>query len=175
MIDHLLIITKENLDGEPAVTADLETVLQVVQLVDLIGSQIPAIKLKVGVNASLVDRLGDDTPALLDTPLEQDLLRGLALLLRELQKSRVLVERGVRGAKTGVAGRVDALGGVVRHQLGRGVVGMQLDLVHSGDDLAARVVEELLKVLDTEVGDTNVTDLAGGRKLLHFLPGILLA
>lgn len=67
---------------------------------------------------------------------------------------------------------MDALGGVVGDQLGGGVVGVQLDLVDGGHDLGAGVVEELLEVLDAEVGDTDVAHLAGGRELLHFLPVI---
>lgn len=47
---------------------------------------------------------------------------------------------------------------------------MQLDLVDRRDDLAARVVEEPLKVLNAKVGDTDVPHLAGGRQLLHLLP-----
>lgn len=65
---------------------------------------------------------------------------------------------------------MDALGGVVGDQLGRGVVGVQLNLVDGGDNLGAGVVQELLKVLDTKVGDTNVLNLAGGGELLHLLP-----
>ena len=67
---------------------------------------------------------------------------------------------------------MDTLGSVVSNQLGRGVVGVQLDLVHSRNDLGGRVVKKLLKVLDAKVGDTNVADLAGGRQLLHLLPGL---
>lgn len=37
---------------------------------------------------------------------------------------------------------MDALGGVVRNKLGRGVVGVQLNLVDGRDDLAAGVVQE---------------------------------
>ena len=167
---YLLVITEEDLDREPIIRANLEAVLQVVQLADLVGSQLPAINVKVAVNTRLVNRLGDDTPALLNTPHEQDLLRGLALVLGKLQQSRVLVERRVCGAQARVAGGVDALGGVVGNQLGRGVVGVQLDLVDGGHDLAAGVVEQLLHVPDAKVGDTNVLDLAGGRQLLHLLP-----
>lgn len=65
---------------------------------------------------------------------------------------------------------MDALGGVVGDQLGGGVVGVQLNLVDRGHDLAAGVIQELLEVLDAEVGDTDVADLASGRQLLHFLP-----
>lgn len=67
---------------------------------------------------------------------------------------------------------MDTLGGVVGDQLGRGVVGVQLDLVDSGDDLGGGVIEQDLEVLDAEVGDTNVAHLAGGRQLLHLLPGL---
>ena len=55
-------------------------------------------------------------------------------------------------------------------ELRGGVVGVKFDLVDSRNDLAAGVVQELLKVLNAKVGDTNVTDLAGGGKLLHLLP-----
>lgn len=172
LVDNsLLVVTEENLDGEPVVTADLEAVLEVVQLINLLGGQLPAIKLEVDVDARLADRLGNDTPALLHTPQEQNLLGSLALLLGQLEEGLILVERRVGGAEARVAGRVDALGGVVGNQLRGGVVGVQFDLVDSRDDLAAGVVQELLEVLDAEVGDTNVTDLAGGGKLLHLLPG----
>lgn len=67
---------------------------------------------------------------------------------------------------------MDALGGVVGNQLGGGVVGVQLNLVDGGDDLGGGVVEELLQVLDAEVGDTDVAHLASGRELLHLLPGL---
>lgn len=169
---NLLVIAEEDLDRQPAVTADLEAVLEVIKLVDLLISEGQAIDLEVALNAGLADGLGDDTPALLDTPDEQNLLGSLALLLSELEKSGILVERRVGGAKARVSGRVDTLGSVVSNQLGRGVVGVQLDLVHSGNDLGRGVVKKLLKVLDAEVGDTNVADLAGGRQLLHLLPGL---
>jgi hypothetical protein len=169
-LTYLLVIAEENLDGEPCVTADLEAVLEVVELVDLIVSQVPAVDVKVALNARLADGLGNDTPALLDTPNQEDLLRSLALLLGDLEESRILVQGGVGGAQAGVTGRVDALGGVVGDQLGGGVVGVQLDLVDGRHDLAAGVIEQDLKVLDAEVGDTDVADLASGRQLLQFLP-----
>lgn len=50
------------------------------------------------------------------------------------------------------------------------IPGSYLNLVHCWDDLAGWIVEELLKVLDSEVGDTNVLDTAGSRKFLHLLP-----
>lgn len=168
---RLLIVAEEDLDGEPVVTADLEAVLQVVKLVDLVGSQLIAVKLEVGVNARLADGLGDDTPSLLQTPQKEHLLGSTALLLGQLQQGRVLVQRRVGGTQAGVAGGVDALGGVVSNQLGRRVVGVQLNLVDGGHDLGAGVVQKLLEVLDSKVGNTDVLNLAGGRELLHFLPG----
>jgi hypothetical protein len=54
----------------------------------------------------------------------------------------------------------------------RRVVGVQLNLVDGRGDLEARVGEELLKVLDGEVGDTNVLDAARLRKLLELSPGV---
>ena len=94
---HLLVIAKEHLNGEPGVTADLEAVLEVVKLANLIGGQVPAIDIKVALNARLADGLGNDTPALLDTPDEEHLLRSLALLLRDLEEGGVLVQGRVGG------------------------------------------------------------------------------
>lgn len=171
---RLLVITKEDLDGEPAVRADLEAVLEAVQLADFFVTQVPAVQLKVAINASLVHRLGDDTPALLHTPHEHDLLGSLALLLRQLQQGWVLVERRVGGSQAGITGAMDTLGVAVCNQLGRGIVRVQFDLVDSGDDLAAWVAQEDIEVLNTEVGDTNVLDFAGFRELLHFLPVLVV-
>lgn len=54
-------------------------------------------------------------------------------------------------------------------ELRAGVVGVELDLVDGGDSLAGGVREELLQVLDGEVGNTNVPG-AGATNLLHLLP-----
>lgn len=67
---------------------------------------------------------------------------------------------------------MDTLGSIVRHQLGRGVVGVQLDLVDSGDDLSRGIIEQDLEVLNAEVGNTDVADLPRRRQLLHLLPGL---
>lgn len=174
MFIYLLIIAKEDLDWEPIVTADLEAVLEVVQLHDFLVGQAPSIDLEVGIDTGLADRLGNNTPALLQTPHKEYLLGCLALLFSQLQERRVLVERRVGGSQAGVAGRVDALGRVVGDELGRWVVGVQFDLVDSRDDLGAGIVQEDLKVLNAEVRDTDVADLAGGWELLHLLPIIWL-
>lgn len=109
----LLIIPKENLDRQPRIPTDLKPILQPIQLLNLLILQRPPINLKVRINPRLADRLGNDTPPLLNTPHQEHLLRGLALLLGEGQQGGVLVQRGVGGAQAGVAGGVDALGGVV--------------------------------------------------------------
>lgn len=105
----LLVIAEEDLDRQPRVTADLEALRQRVNDLDLVGSQLPAVKLKVGLDALGRDRLGDDAGPTLQTPDKQDLLDGLALLLCELLELLVLVERRVGGTKAGVGGGVDAL------------------------------------------------------------------
>lgn len=65
---------------------------------------------------------------------------------------------------------MDALLLAVVDELGRGVVGVELNLVDCGDGLARGVVEELLKVFDGKVGNTDVLDTAGSGQLLEFSP-----
>lgn len=55
----------------------------------------------------------------------------------------------------------------------RGVVGVELNLVDGGCDLGTRVGEQLLEVLDSEVGNTNVLHAARLGQLLHLSPGVL--
>jgi hypothetical protein len=50
---------------------------------------------------------------------------------------------------------------------------VKLDLVHGWRDLESRVGEELLEVLDGEVGDTDVLDASRLRQLLELCPGVL--
>jgi hypothetical protein len=50
---------------------------------------------------------------------------------------------------------------------------VELDLVNGGCGLEARVGEQLLEVLDGEVGDTNVLHAAGLGELLELSPGVL--
>ena len=100
----------------------------------------------------------------------QDLSGGLALLLSDLAEHWVLGQRAVGGAEAGVGGAVDVLLLAVVDQLRAGVVGVQLDLVDGRHGLAARVVEQLLHVLNAEVRDTNVLDAAARGQLLHLLP-----
>jgi hypothetical protein len=69
---------------------------------------------------------------------------------------------------------VNALGSVVGHELRRGVVRVQFNLVDCGDNLGAWIIEKLLKVSDSEVRDTNVADLAGGGQFLYLLPMVLV-
>lgn len=78
---HLFVVAKENLDWQPIVTAHLEAIRQARKLLHLLISQLPTVNVKVGFDARLGDRLGNDIPAVLDTPLDHALLRRLALCL----------------------------------------------------------------------------------------------
>jgi hypothetical protein len=106
---QLLVITEEDLDGQPSVAADLETLRQRVNDLDLLGGQLPAIKLEVSLDARGRDRLGDDARATLQTPDKKDLLNSLALLLSQLLELIILVEWRVGGAEARVGGGVNAL------------------------------------------------------------------
>jgi hypothetical protein len=90
-----------------------------------------AIKCEVLLDSGFGDTLGDDRPLVLKTPEQQALLHRQVLLLGEVKKGLVLVERWVGGAKAWVAGAVNALLLAVLDELGRGVVGVELDLVWS--------------------------------------------
>lgn len=189
----LLVITKEDLDREPSISADLEALRQSVDLLHLLVRQFPAVKLEVGHDAGCCDRLGDDAGAALKTPHEQDLLDRLFLVLGKFLELLVLVERGVSGAETRVGGAVNALVLAVVEELGpvwtvslgcmyiyelklaclRGVVGVELNLVNGRCDAEARIGKELVEVLDGKVGDTNVLDAAGLGQLLHLSPRVL--
>lgn len=76
---NLLIISKEDLDRQPSVSADLEPLWQRVNLLDLLSSELPAIQLKVALNARRSNRLGNDRSTALKTPHEKNLLHRLAL------------------------------------------------------------------------------------------------
>lgn len=73
-----------------------------------------------------MNRLGDNTPALLKSPLEQNLLGSLALLLGNLQDGRILEQWRVCGTEARVASQMDAFLVVVCNELRRGVVGVEL-------------------------------------------------
>lgn len=139
MLRYLVAVTsaEEDLNRQPVVAADLEAVLLVnlINLGNLLISQAPAIKVKVGLDALLSDALGEHTPAFLDTPLEEDLLHSLALGLGELGEAVELVERRVAAAQGGVPRAVNALGLAELEEVGGRVAGVELDLVDGGDDL----------------------------------------
>lgn len=189
--NDLLVVAKEDLDGQPAVSADLEALRQRVDLLHLLIGQLPAVELEVTHDAGCCDGLGDDAGAALETPHEQDLLNRLSLAVGELLELLVLVERRVGGAEAGVGGAVDALLLAVVEELGaaftisfhmtlyagkgglRGVVGVELNLVNGRSGLEARVGEELLEVGDGKVGDTNVLHAARLWQLLKLSPRVL--
>lgn len=168
----LLVVTEEDLDGQPRVTADLEAVGQRAELLHLLVGKAPTVELEVVLDAGGSDGLGNDRGAALQAPHEEDLGGRLALGLGDLSKSLVLGQRAVGAAEAGVGSAVDALLLAVVDELGGRVVGVQLDLVYGRDSLAAGVVEQLLHVLDAEVGDTNVLHAARSGELLHLLPGL---
>lgn len=66
---------------------------------------------------------------------------------------------------------MDSLLFAVLQSLWRGHVGVQLDLVDGWDNLAGRVVEQLLQIGHDKIGYTDVSDLAGTNELLHLAPG----
>lgn len=165
----LLVVAEEDLDGQPGVTADLEAVGEGAELLHLVVGE-GEVELEVVLNARGSDGLGDDGGTALQAPDEENLSGGLALGLSDLSKSLVLGERAVGAAEAGVGSGVDVLLLEVLEELGGGVVGVELDLVDGRDDLGAG--EELLEVLDAEVGDTNVLHAARGGKLLELSPGL---
>lgn len=132
---YLLIISIEDLDGAESTRTDLESVLDAINRLDLVLSQLPPIQLTVAVNSLGCDTLRNDTPALLQTPHQQHLLGSLAFALRNLEQRRVGVQGRVCGPETRVARAVDALGSVVGDELGGWVAGVKLNLVDSRDDL----------------------------------------
>jgi hypothetical protein len=122
----------------------------------------PHMRLLTGVSLSLINRgMAFDL---------QDLSSGLALALGNLLQCLVVGKRRVGGTEAGVGSAVDALLLTVVDELGGGVVGVKLDLVDGGNGLAGLVLEEDLKVLDGEVGDTDVLDAARGGQLLELSP-----
>jgi hypothetical protein len=52
---QLLVITEEDFDRQPIITAHLESIRQVIQFLHLLGCQLPAVKLEVRLNTLLVD------------------------------------------------------------------------------------------------------------------------
>lgn len=131
----LLIVAEKDLDGQPVVVAHFEALRHGVNLLDLVVRQAPAVDIKVALDAGGRYALGDDAPALLHAPDEQHLLDRLALGVGNGLEGVVGVEGRVGRAQARVAGAVDALGLVVGDELGRGVAGVQLNLVDGGNNL----------------------------------------
>lgn len=102
-------------------------------------------------------------------PAQQNRGRSNAALLGNSDNRLSSKQRAAGTAQRTVSGDVDALlvTEVDNLLLGQGRV--VLDLVGGGDD--GGLGQELLKVLDAVVGDTDGLDLAGAHELLHTLPG----
>lgn len=132
---QLLVISKEHLHGQPAVTADLEALLNAVQCLDILARQLPTIELEVSLDTRLGHTLGQNAEALGKTPSQQHLLWRLALGLGNGEQRLVLGERGVGAAERRVGRWVDVLGGEVGDELGGGIAWVQLDLVDGGNNL----------------------------------------
>lgn len=79
ILNNSFIVPEEDLDWQPIIPAYLESIRQVIQLLDLLIRQTPPIKVKVCLNTLLVHTFGDNRPTLLDTPCKKHLLGSLAL------------------------------------------------------------------------------------------------
>src|SRR5689334_2002615 len=95
LTSFLLIVAKEDLDREPTITADLESILEVRKCLHLFICQLPSIKLEVGLDPALRHRFGNDRGSSLQTPLEHELLWCLALLLCHVEQGLVFVQRTI--------------------------------------------------------------------------------
>lgn len=108
---------------------------------------------------------GDDNVATLNVPAENDLGRGLAVLLAKLSKQRFLKQRLVAMTQWIPRLRHDAVLLQEGLQLRLLMVGVQLCLQDSGLYFADR--EDFLDLFFVEVGQTNGTHLALLVRLLH--------
>src|SRR4051812_18488440 len=88
----LLVIPKEDLDGQPGVAANLETIRDRINLGQLLIRQ-AEVQSKVINDTIHGDALGEHTPSLLQTPDKKDLLRSLALGLGNLSNSVISIQR----------------------------------------------------------------------------------
>lgn len=107
-----LVIAKEDLDAgwQEGAGTDLDPLLHAINDLHVLVGEIEIVNLKVLLDALGRHRFGDDGPALLVTPDEQDLLRCLAVSLGNVQELVGLEEWRVGAAKTGVAGGVNTAG-----------------------------------------------------------------
>ena len=89
----LLVVAEEDLDWQPRVSADLEPLRQRVDLLHLLIGKLPAVELKVALDARGSHGFGDDRSTPLESPHQEYLLDGLALLVGQLLELVVLVKR----------------------------------------------------------------------------------
>lgn len=102
-------------------------------------------------------------------PAQQDSSRGNATLLCNGHNRLSSEKRATGAAQRAVSSDVNTLLVAEVDNLLLGQRWVVLDLVGGGDD--AGLGQELLKVRDTAVGDTNGPGLASAHELLHALPG----
>ena len=97
--EDLLVVAEEDLDWQPGITADLESVGKRAELLHLLRVKLPAVKLKVLLDTGSGDTLWDDRSTTLEAPHEEDLSGGLALGLCNLCEGLVLCKGGVGGSE----------------------------------------------------------------------------
>lgn len=123
---------------------------------NILGGEDEVKALKVALDAVGSQRLGEDDVATSSVPVEEDLGRSLAVLLGNLANSGVL--KLVAAGEGRVSLNLDA---VLVAQVDESLAlaeWVDLNLVDGGDNV--RVLDEVLDVGSTEVGDANRLDLA---------------
>lgn len=153
---HVPALAVRDGDVEPEVSDLLEEardgLVVVVRKLDL---------LKVGLDARLCDRLGDDRVAALDAPGDEDLCGVGVELVGDGLDLRVVYDLGLAGevvAEGRVGGDVDVVLCAVGDEVVLGEEGVCLDLVDGGGDAGG--LDDGVEVLDGKVGDTDRLDLA---------------
>ena len=136
--------------------SDVVLLAELIDGLDILGGELEVEAVEVALDAVGSQALGQDNVAASSVPVEEDLGGGLAVLLSDAADGRVLElvasgERRVRLDEDAV------LGAEVDKSLAL-AEGVELHLVDGGDDLG--VVEEVVDVAGTEVGDADGPDLA---------------
>lgn len=116
--------------------ADLKARRNRINYAHLFWRQLPVVNVEITLNSVWIDRLRNQGPSLLKSPSDQDVLDQLAFGFGQIQQGLVLVQRGISRAETRVRGAVNPFGRVVRNQLRRWVIGVQLDLIDCRGNLS---------------------------------------
>lgn len=146
--------------------AHLHALIEVVENVHVVLVQLKVEEVGIGFDTRLGQRFGQDDVPDVHPPLEQDLCGGLVMLLGDGDDLGPL-ERGTLGHGR-VCLNVDPAFDGRLPQILVLEEGVGLDLVHSGLD--ASVGEEVVQLLNIEVGDPNRLDLTRVYGVFHRLP-----